>query len=64
MYTLLHWALKMKLKQTFISLKRISLQLFAIFKKEAKRGHLYHAIQDPKRRTQHALGLKRQTFSR
>ena len=25
---------------------------------------MYHAIQDPKRRTQHALGLKRQTFSR
>ena len=25
---------------------------------------MYHAIQDPKRRTQHALSLKRQNFSR
>ena len=54
----------MRLKQTFIALKRLSLQLFNYFENESKRGTLHDAINKPKKRTIHALGLDRSTLSR
>ena len=49
----------MRLKQTFIALKMLSLQQFNYFEIESKRGRLYHALNKPKKITIHALGLDR-----
>ena len=50
--------------KTFVTLEKISLQLYSYFKKEARRGSLYHSITQPEKRVQHALGLSRTTLKR
>ena len=50
--------------KTFVTLEKVSLQLYSYFKKEASRGYLYQDISNPEKRVQHALGLSRTTFKR
>ena len=40
----------------------MSLQLYAYFKKEEKNGSTFYHVSKPKKRVQHALGLKRTTL--
>ena len=54
----------LKGKILFITLEKISLQLYTYFKKEASRGRLYQAISEPEKRVQHALGLSKSTLKR
>ena len=49
---------------TFVTLQKISLELYSYFTKEMNRGRLYHSVSDPKKRVQHALGLKKSTLNR
>ena len=51
-------------KKIFVTLEKISLQLYTYFKKEASRGRLYQAISEPEKRFQHALGLSKSTLKR
>ena len=54
----------MKIKKSFVTLEKIALQLYAYFTQECDRESLFHSIKNPKKRTQHALGLKRTTLNR
>ena len=49
---------------TFVTLEKISMQLYSYFTREMNRGKLYHSVSDPKKRVQHALGLKKSTLNR
>ena len=50
--------------KTFVTLEKISLQLYSYFVQEDKRGRLFHAISEPEKRVRHALGLNRTTLKR
>ena len=49
---------------TFVTLEKIALQLYSVFKQEAKRKSTFFALSKPEKRVIHALGLTRRTFRR
>ena len=49
---------------TFVTLEKIALQLFKVFKQEAERKYTFVDLSKPEKRTIHALGLNRRTFMR
>ena len=40
------------------------MQLYEYLTRETRKGYIYHSIDNPKKRTQHALELNRETLSR
>ena len=52
------------LKCIFITMQKVTVLLYQHFRRESKRGHLYCDIHNPEKRTQLALGLNRESFSR
>uniref|UniRef100_A0A0B7BLN7 Uncharacterized protein n=2 Tax=Arion vulgaris TaxID=1028688 RepID=A0A0B7BLN7_9EUPU len=54
----------MSLKCKFTTMQKVTAQLYSYFCREARRGGLYHNLQDPKKRTQHVLGINRMSFCR
>ena len=50
--------------KTFVTLEKIALQLYSVFKQEAKRNRPFYDLSKPEKRTIHALGLSRTTFMR
>lgn len=45
-------------------MQKVTVLLYQHFRRESKRGHLYCDIHNPEKRTQLALGLNRESFSR
>jgi transposase len=54
----------MSFKCKFVTLKKVTLDLFTYFCAEAKRGRLFCGIHKPKERVRHALGLSKSTLHR
>lgn len=54
----------MSLKMKFCSLKNIAIKIYDYFCKEAKRGKLFHSLENPENRTRHILDLSKRSFNR
>ena len=54
----------MKLKDTFLTLRNVTLQIYKYFDREAKRGRLYHSLSSPQKRTRDVLGISRRSLVR
>ena len=52
------------MKVKFITLQKMTRDLFKYFSREATRGRLYRDILNPAKRTQHALGISNRKFLR